>query len=81
MFKWFTKFFDRNKQKDPLIYTSKGNLPVSSLKLETDWDINPNGGYIKFVERYRSGDGEVVRESAHVYSFAGVTGSGQTGTF
>ena len=64
---------------EPLIYTVKGNLPVAALKLETEWDINPE--YIKFVERYRDETGEVVRESAHVYSFMGVTGDGQAGAF
>ena len=64
---------------EPLIHTAKGNLPVSSLKLDTEWDINPQ--YIKFVERYRDESGEVVRESAHVYSFAGITGEGSAGAF
>jgi hypothetical protein len=49
---------------DPLIYTTKGNVPVSALKYETAWENTPD--YIKFMERYTL-NGEVVRESAHVY--------------
>ena len=64
---------------EPLIYTSRGNLPVSSLRLETAWDIND--AYIKFVERYRDEAGEVVRESAHVYSKMGMIGEGAAGAF
>lgn len=58
----------------PLIHTSRGNLPIASLTYETAWDIQKD--YYKFVERYRAADGEVVRESAHVYSLQGVTGAG-----
>lgn len=54
---------------EPLIYTSRGNLPVSSLDYETRWEDTPD--YIKFVEVYRLDD-EVVRESAHVYSKRGL---------
>lgn len=54
---------------EPLIYTSRGNLPVSSLDYETRWEDMPD--YIKFVEVYRLDD-EVVRESAHVYSKRGL---------
>jgi hypothetical protein len=63
----------------PLIYTSRGNLPIDSLKYETEWDITPM--YYKFVERYRADDGEIVKESAHAYSLAGVTGAGIPGQF
>lgn len=48
---------------EPLIYTSKGNLPIASLGYETRWVQTDD--YIKFIETYRL-DGEVVRESAHV---------------
>jgi hypothetical protein len=52
----------------PLIYTSKGNVPVSSLTYEPRWEHSP-GNYLKFVEQYRDASGEVVKESAHVYKF------------
>jgi len=49
---------------EPLIWTSKGNLPISALTYQTAWDVQPS--YIKFVERYLDATGEVVKESAHV---------------
>jgi hypothetical protein len=58
---------------NPLIFTSKGNLPVLGLKYETRWEHVPDQ-YMKFCERYVDEAGDVVRESAHVYSFFGVTG-------
>ena len=56
---------------EPLIYTSKGNLPISTLQYETEWDVSDT--YIKFVERYRL-NGEIVKEGAHVYCKQGVIG-------
>lgn len=62
----------------PLIFTSKGNVPVDSLSYETAWEVTPD--YIKFVERHRDGSGEVVKESAHVYDLRGVMGAGIAGS-
>ena len=59
---------------EPLIYTTKGNVPVASLTLETAWDLQET--YVKFVERYRDATGEIVKESAHVYSKLGLMGDG-----
>ena len=59
----------------PLIFTSKGNLPIDSLRLETNWDIQD--GYSKFSERYRDEAGDIVRESAHVYDRRGVFSEGE----
>ena len=53
----------------PLIYTTKGNIPIDSLRFETIWDITED--YIKFVERYYL-DTEIVKESAHVYDLKGL---------
>ena len=63
----------------PLIWTTKGNLPVDELTHEAAWDVQQD--YIKFSERYRTADGEVVKESAHVYSRFGVTGEAVAATF
>lgn len=54
---------------EPLIYTTRGNLPIASLEYGTHW-IDAED-YIKFIEIYTL-DGEVVRESAHVYSKRGL---------
>lgn len=64
---------------EPLIWTSKGNLPISTLTYQTAWDVQPS--YIKFVERYLDATGEVVKESAHVYDRLGVSGLGAAATF
>lgn len=60
----------------PLIYTSKGNLPIADLAYSTKWDVTPT--YYKLTETYSLGD-EVVKESAHVYSLAGITGAAISG--
>lgn len=66
---------------EPLIYVEKKGVPAnvleSSLTYQTAWDIQPT--YYKFMERYIDADGDVVKESAHVYSLAGVTGEGAVG--
>lgn len=58
----------------PLIHTSKGNLPVASLTYATKWDFGPT--WVKFTEQYTDADGDVVRESCHVFDTQGVAGSG-----
>lgn len=54
---------------EPLIYTIKGNLPISSLQLTVKWEVDP-GNFVKCIELYTL-EGEVVRESAHVLSLEG----------
>jgi hypothetical protein len=56
----------------PLVWTSKGNLPVDELQHEVEWEVKDD--YIKLSERYKLASGEIVKESAHVYSRMGVTG-------
>ncbi len=63
---------------EPLIYTSHGNLPIASLQYATRWEDAPD--YIKFVEVYTL-DGEVVRESAHVYAKRGLFAESVAGSF
>jgi hypothetical protein len=64
--------------QEPLIFTSKGNLPVASLKYEYAWFEDDDT--IKFVERYLL-NGEVVKESAHVKVKKGPTLQIQGGAF
>lgn len=59
---------------EPLIWTTRGNVPVSMLNCEREWDVQDT--YVKFVERYRDASGEVVREDAHVYSKVGLAVEG-----
>lgn len=48
---------------EPLIWTTKGNLPISNLRQETEWRVSEK--VIVFIERYYLGD-ELVKESSHV---------------
>ena len=50
---------------EPLIWTTHGNLPQSSLEYRTRWEFPP--GAVTFVETYLL-EGEVVRESVHVHA-------------
>jgi hypothetical protein len=51
-------------QQEPLLYTSKGNIPMASLRYETDWQFDDQG--ITFTERYYDGE-DVVKHNAHRY--------------
>lgn len=48
---------------EPMVWTSKGNLPQSTLRRVIVWEDEPN--YTKMTERYYLGD-EVVKESCDV---------------
>lgn len=54
----------------PLIWTSKGNVPVESLTYKTSWENTDD--YVKFVETYYLGD-ELVKQNAHVLSKRGIS--------
>lgn len=60
----------------PLIFTTKGNIPVSELKQDVEWRFN--AGCIVFIERYFLGD-EMVKESSHAKLLSGVAAIGATG--
>lgn len=61
---------------EPLVFTSKGNLPEKDLRYETKWQNNQQinlknkklqiTGDIVFIETYYLGD-EIVKQSAHVF--------------
>lgn len=50
---------------EPLIWTSRGNLPVSSLKYIPSWTLKDRT--LQFCQEYRAADGEVVRRDVHLY--------------
>mgnify|MGYP000049967041 FL=1 len=54
---------------EPLIYTTKGNLPIASLEYSHKWEDLET--CIKFSETYTL-DGEVVKQSAHVLMKTGL---------
>ena len=58
----------------PLIFTTKGNLPESSLKHEVEWRVTPE--QITFIETYKLGD-EVVKQSSHVKLLIGAAAVGE----
>lgn len=49
----------------PLIWTSKGNLPIAQLKQIPQWNIAEAGVY--FALEWYLGD-ELVRRDVHIYS-------------
>ena len=55
--------------EDPLIYTTKGNLPIASLDYSHQWENLDTD--IKFSETYTL-NGEVVKQSAHVLMKTGL---------
>ncbi len=55
--------------EEALIWTTKGNLPVSILEYKTEW-INSED-FITFSE-YHLLDGEIVKASTHAYKKEGV---------
>lgn len=48
---------------EPLIFTTKGNLPEAALTYSHAWEDTAD--YTKFIETYRLGD-EIVKQSIHV---------------
>lgn len=59
---------------EPLIWTTKGNLPVASLRYEVSWHMLKD--QVQFNERYFQGD-ELVRENSHIKLLDGVAMSGE----
>lgn len=53
---------------EPLIYTNKGNLPEKDLEYSKEWVFENDS--IKFSETYKL-NGEVVKQSAHVFVLRG----------
>jgi hypothetical protein len=55
---------------EPLIYTSKGNVPVDSLSYEKDWQITDD--FIVFTEVWRDDAGAIVKNNVHMYALKGL---------
>lgn len=53
---------------EPLIYTTKGNLPEKDLEYSKSWEFLDDT--IKFSETYKL-NGEIVKQSAHVFVLRG----------
>jgi hypothetical protein len=48
-----------------LIYTSKGNLPITELTRKVNWQFSPN--QITLVETYTDDMGDVVKQGSDVF--------------
>lgn len=48
---------------EPLIYTSKGNIPLASLEYSHAWEDTDT--YTKFTETHTL-EGEVVKQAVHI---------------
>ena len=59
----------------PLIYTTKGNVPLDTLTHHVEWKQSPN--QIVFIESYKL-DGEIVKQSSHVCVLTGATAIGES---
>lgn len=59
----------------PLIFTTKGNIPLEGLEHQVAWKVTPE--QIIFTETYLLG-GEVVKQSSHVKVLIGAQSVGDT---
>jgi hypothetical protein len=57
-------------QETPLIWTSKGNVPVDSLKYENNWQITDE--VIVFAEAWRDDTGAIVKNNVQMYAIKGL---------
>lgn len=60
--------------EEPLIFTTKGNVPVASLHHEIEWRTSEE--QVIFIERYLDGE-EVVKESTFICLLKGVSMAGE----
>lgn len=60
----------------PLVFTTKGNLPLADLEHFTEWRVTPE--QILFTEGYKL-NGEVVKQSNHIYIPSGVSAPAAAG--
>lgn len=61
----------------PLIWTTKGNLPLAQLRQEIVWRETEH--LVVFSERYYLGD-ELVKEQSHIKVLTGATAEGAATT-
>jgi len=59
---------------EPLIFTSKGNVPVASLRYEHKWEDNAK--YTALLEFWFDGD-EIVKNNVHVMAKDGLVIGGE----
>lgn len=60
----------------PLIWTTKGNIPIEGLQYSTEWQETAD--QVRFIETYKQED-EVVKRSIHVMIKQGLPVFGEQG--
>lgn len=68
----------REPDPTPMVWTTKGNMPVEFLDYNVEWFENPDE--IGLVEVYRH-QGEIVRRSVHVRKKEGLSMDGDQAAF
>lgn len=63
-------------QDTPLIWTTKGNIPIEGLQYSTEWQETAD--QVRFIETYKQDD-EVVKRSIHVMIKQGLSVFGEQG--
>jgi hypothetical protein len=72
---------------EPLVYTKRGNEPMSGLKWEHKWQFGPPDAsgfpsWVSFNEVWcDKATGEVVKDGGGVYCATGVTAEGVAASF
>ncbi len=56
-------WFNDKGELVPLIFTSKGNIPITSLRYEHRWEDNEDE--TTFAEFWYAADGELVKNNCH----------------
>ena len=59
---------------EPLIYTSKGNVPVDSLIYSKEWKVDQN--FVTFCEFWHDSEGTLVKNNVHVFALQGLQAMG-----
>lgn len=63
---------------EPLIYTTRGNVPIDSLDYSHEWLENDNE--LRLVETYKAKDnGEIVKQNVHIKIKKGLEIFGEQG--
>jgi hypothetical protein len=55
---------------EPLIYTSKGNVPIDSLTYTKDWKVDES--FVIFREFWHDSDGNIVKNNVHMFALQGL---------
>lgn len=65
---------------EPLIFTTRGNVPIDSLDYSHEWLENDEE--LRLVETYKAKDnGEIVKQNVHIKLKKGLHMFGEQGTF